>query len=33
VVPDVSANADPYSGYLLYEPSLAGIGQRTLQAG
>ncbi|MGH3169192.1 MAG: S53 family peptidase, partial [Trebonia sp.] len=33
VVPDLSANADPYSGYLLYEPSFAGIGQPTLQAG
>jgi kumamolisin len=32
-VPDVSADADPYSGYLLYEPSFAGIGEPTLQAG
>ena len=32
-VPDVSADADPYSGYLLYEPSFAGVGQPTLQAG
>lgn len=30
-VPDVSANADPMSGYLLYEPSFAAIGQPTLQ--
>jgi len=29
--PDVSANADPYTGYLLYEPSFAAIGQPTLQ--
>ena len=33
VVPDVSADADPYSGYLLYEPSFAGIGQPVLQGG
>ena len=32
-VPDVSADADPYSGYLLYEPSFAGIGQPALQGG
>jgi len=32
-VPDVSADADPYSGYLLYEPSFAGVGQPVLQAG
>jgi len=32
-VPDVSADADPYSGYLLYEPSFAGIGQPVLQPG
>jgi len=32
-VPDVSANADPESGYLLYEPSFAGIGEPTLQGG
>jgi subtilase family serine protease len=31
--PDLSADADPYSGYLLYEPSFAGVGQPTLQAG
>ena len=30
-VPDVSADADPLSGYLLYEPSFAGIGEPTLQ--
>lgn len=33
VEPDLSADADPYSGYLLYEPSFAGVGQPTLQAG
>jgi kumamolisin len=32
-VPDVSANADPFSGYLLYEPSWAAIGQPVLQGG
>jgi kumamolisin len=32
-VPDVSANADPYSGYLLYEPSFAVIGEPVLQGG
>jgi subtilase family serine protease len=32
-VPDVSTDADPYSGYLLYEPSWAAIGQPTLQGG
>jgi kumamolisin len=31
--PDVSADADPYSGYLLYEPSWAAVGQPTLQGG
>jgi kumamolisin len=31
-VPDVSADADPVTGYLLYEPSFAGIGQPTLQS-
>jgi kumamolisin len=31
--PDVSADADPYSGYLLYEPSFADVGQATLQGG
>jgi kumamolisin len=30
-VPDLSADADPVSGYLLYEPSFAGIGEPTLQ--
>jgi kumamolisin len=30
-VPDVSADADPLSGYLLYEPSFAAIGEPTLQ--
>jgi kumamolisin len=32
-VPDVSADADPFSGYLLYEPSFAAIGQPALQGG
>jgi subtilase family serine protease len=32
-VPDMAADADPYSGYLLYEPSFAGIGQPVLQGG
>jgi subtilase family serine protease len=32
-VPDVSADADPYSGYELYEPSSAGVGQPVLQGG
>ena len=32
-VPDLAANADPISGYLLYEPSWAPIGQPTLQEG
>jgi kumamolisin len=27
------ADADPYSGYLLYEPSFAGVGQPVLQGG
>jgi len=31
--PDLSADADPYSGYLLYEPSFAGVGKPVLQAG
>jgi kumamolisin len=31
--PDVSADADPYSGYLLYEPSFAGVGEPVLQGG
>jgi subtilase family serine protease len=30
--PDLSADADPQSGYLLYEPSFAGVGQPTLQS-
>jgi kumamolisin len=29
--PDISTDADPYSGYLLYEPSFAGVGQPVLQ--
>jgi kumamolisin len=32
-VPDVSADADPYSGYLLYEPSFVQADQPTLQNG
>jgi kumamolisin len=32
-VPDVSADADPVSGYLLYEPSFVAIGQPALQGG
>ena len=32
-VPDVSADADPYTGYLLYEPSFAGINEPVLQGG
>lgn len=32
-VPDVSADADPYTGYLLYVPSFKGIGQPVLQGG
>jgi len=32
-VPDVSADADPYSGYLLYEPSFAGVDEPVLQGG
>jgi kumamolisin len=32
-VPDVSTNADPNSGYLLYEPSFAGVNQPVLQPG
>ena len=31
--PDVSADADPQSGYLLYEPSFAGVGMPVLQSG
>ncbi|HTX28759.1 MAG TPA: S53 family peptidase [Streptosporangiaceae bacterium] len=33
MVPDVSADADPYSGYLLYEPSFTQAGQPILQGG
>lgn len=29
--PDISADADPYTGYLLYEPSFAGVGEPVLQ--
>jgi kumamolisin len=32
-VPDVSTDADPQSGYLLYEPSFAGVNQPVLQGG
>jgi subtilase family serine protease len=32
-VPDVSADADPYSGYLLYEPSATQSGGTTLEGG
>jgi kumamolisin len=32
-VPDVSTDADPESGYLLYEPSAAGVGEPLLQGG
>ncbi len=32
-VPDLSTNADPYTGYLLYEPSFAPIGEPELQGG
>jgi subtilase family serine protease len=32
-VPDLSADADPFSGYLLYEPSWAGVGQPVLEGG
>jgi kumamolisin len=32
-VPDVSTDADPYTGYLLYEPSFAGVSQPVLQGG
>jgi kumamolisin len=32
-VPDVSADADPYSGYLLYEPSAVAIGDPALEGG
>jgi kumamolisin len=29
--PDISADADPYTGYLLYEPSAAGVGLPVLE--
>jgi subtilase family serine protease len=32
-LPDLSADADPYTGYLLYEPSFAGVDQPVLQGG
>jgi kumamolisin len=32
-LPDLSTDADPYSGYLLYNPSAAAIGQAALQGG
>jgi kumamolisin len=32
-VPDVSTDADPYSGYLLYEPSAVAAGSPALQGG
>ena len=32
-VPDVSTDADPLTGFLLYEPSFAGIGQPVLEPG
>jgi len=31
--PDLSADADPYTGYLLYEPSAVAIGDPALQGG
>jgi subtilase family serine protease len=31
--PDLSADADPFSGYLLYSPSFAGVNQPVLQGG
>lgn len=31
--PDVSTDADPYTGYLLYEPSFAGVNEPVLQGG
>jgi kumamolisin len=30
-LPDVSADADPFTGYLLYEPSAVAVGQAALQ--
>jgi subtilase family serine protease len=32
-VPDVSADADPYSGYLIYAPSFADVGHPLLEGG
>jgi subtilase family serine protease len=32
-VPDLSADADPYSGYLLYEPSAVAAGGQALEGG
>jgi kumamolisin len=32
-VPDLSADADPYTGYLLYEPSAVAVGDPALQGG
>jgi len=32
-VPDLATDADPFSGYLLYEPSFTAIGQAALQGG
>ena len=32
-VPDLSTDADPYTGYLLYEPSAVAVGQPALQGG
>ena len=29
----MSADADPYTGYLLYAPSFAGVGEPVLQGG
>jgi kumamolisin len=32
-LPDLATNGDPNTGYLLYEPSFAGVGQPVLQGG
>jgi kumamolisin len=32
-VPDLSADADPFSGYLLYEPSAVAVGGQALEGG
>jgi len=32
-VPDLSTDADPFTGYLLYEPSFAGVNQPELEGG